>query len=243
MNKMLLKLFIILLLNIKLVNAETTPKNEQGATKELSIKSFYNLNEKTVGIFELQTIRPSFDEHQRSIQIGARYSLSDNSKIGLFIANIQNQKHNNNWIKEGGVWKWNNEKNNENIIYPELSYRNLLGALVYEFKLKYVYSNLFDEKDLLTKLNLMYNTSPSWILILSDEVKFSFSNNEKTISENWIYLSSFYRFNNQFLIGPKIGFFERYWTTSDTFKRLRPGSYLSTDSSVSLGLNINIYLN
>ena len=224
-------------------SANNIPSNDRGLTKELNVRSFYKVNDLLSGISYLEVKDSAFDVPQRALHLGARYSLSDNFKLGLFAGYVQYQKHNDNWVKDGSVWKWNNDQTNETIYYPELSYRNLFGDLVYELKIKYVFSTLFDEKRVLTKLIFTYNFSPKIILIASDEIKFSFSNEEKKLSETWIYLSSFYKISPHVLIGPTTGYFKRYWTTSAVHKKLRTNSYQSNDSSVSVGLNVNFYLN
>lgn len=221
----------------------SSPANDRGNTKELNVRSFYKINDQLLSIAAIEIKDPSFDEQQRSINFGARYSLSDNFKLGLFAAYIQNQKHNNNWVKENGVWHWNNANNKRDYnIAPEVSYRNLIRELMYEFKLRYVFSTQFNEQDTFAKINLVYNITTAWTLILSDEVKLSFTNKEKTLQEYWVYFSPFYKVNNLIQMGPLFGYSKRFWTTSDMHKTLRTDTYSTAESSVNLGLNVNFYI-
>ncbi|MBC7714869.1 MAG: hypothetical protein H7177_16095 [Rhizobacter sp.] len=243
MNKKVVILILGIFISKNSFSAVNTPSNDRGPTKEFNVRVFYKVNDSLTAISYLEVKDPSFDFQQRSAYFGARYSLSENIKFGAFAGYLQSQKHNDSWIKDGNDWKWDNNASNEMVYYPEVSYRNLIGDFVYEVKVKYVFSSIFNEKDFFTKFNLIYDFSPRIILIGSDEIKFSFANKEKTLSENWIYLSPFYKINPHFFIGPTIGYFKRFWTTSEVHKTLRTNSYQSNDSSVSLGLNLNIYLN
>ena len=244
MNNYLLIIIYSLLFTHNIFAAAHMPEDQKGQTKELNIRSFYKINEKTWAIAEVEIKDPSYDKQFRALRLGSRYSLSDNFKFGLFVGRVEFQKHHDNWIREDGVWKWNNDQNkNETIFYPELSYRDLFKDLVYEIKLKYILSSLFDEKDLFIKFNLMYSASTKWQIIASDEVKTSLTNKEKTLLENWIYLSPFYKLNPHLFLGPTIGYFKRFWTTSAFHKSLRSDTYQSNDSSTSIGFNINFYLN
>ena len=243
MNKILLALGCFVL-NYSLFAAITSPPAERGLAKELNVRSFYKLNENLIAVASIEIKDPSFDQQQRSYNLGSRYSLSENFKLSLFLGYVQNQKHNDNWVKENGLWHWNNENNKRDYnIAPEVSYRNLIRDLVYEFKMRYVLSRQFNEQNAFLKGNLIYNTSPLWTFILSNETKFSLSNNEKTFQENWSYFSPYYKLNNQIQMGPTFGYFKRFWTTSAIHKQLRTDAYLARDSAVSLGLNVNFYLN
>jgi hypothetical protein len=143
--------------------AVTSPGNDRGNTKELNVRYFYKINESLLAVASVEIKDPSFDEQQRSVNIGARYSLSDNFKLGLFVGRVENQKHNDNWVKENGIWHWNNASNSRDYnIAPEVSYRNLINDLVYEIKLRYVFSTQFNEQDTFVKLNLIQNVSPAW---------------------------------------------------------------------------------
>lgn len=222
----------------------STPVNDEGLTKELNLRSFYKVSEQLLTVASIEIKDPIFDEQQRAILFGSRYSLSDNFRLGLFLGYFQNRRHHNNWVKKNGVWLWNNAENKRDYdIAPEVSYRNLINNLVYEIKIKYVFSTEFNEQNTFAKLNLVYNFSPAWTLILSDEVKISFSNKERTLQENWIYFSPFYKLNNYIQLGPIIGYFNRFWTRSEVHKNLRTDTYLANESSVSVGLNMNFYGN
>lgn len=224
--------------------AADVPPNEKGVTKEVNLRAFYKATESTMLIASVEVKDPDFDEQLRVFHMGGRYSLSENFKFGVFAGMIQKLRHNNNWIRENGLWKWNNKTNkNEYVFYPELSYRDMFYDLVYEIKIKYVYSDLFNEQDFFTKFSLIYNQSPAWTYVISDEIKFSLRNMEKTLSENWIYLSAFYKLNSVITAGPTAGYFQRFWTTSDFHKSIRTNTYKTSDNSYSLGLNVNFYLN
>ena len=222
--------------------AADVPASVRGSSKELNLRAFYKINDSFTSVASAEIKDPSFDVQEKLYLFGTRYSLSDNIKLGLFAGYVQNRAHNDNWVKQSGSWKWNHIGNNEMIYYPEFSYRNLLGDLVYELKIKYVYSTIFNEKDFFTKLNLIYNFTPKFFLITSDEVKFSLTNKEKSLSENWVYLIPFYKVTPKIMLGPSIGYFKKFWTTSSAHKALRTNTYVADESAVSVGLNINFYL-
>ena len=221
----------------------STPDNHKGACEEVKFNTLYHYNDQITGVVNLDIRDPDFDIQELSLQAGGRYSLTDNFKLGVFTGILQHHKHNDDWIKEAGVWQWSNANHKtETIFFPEISYRNLLGQFVYEIRLKYVMSNLFHEKDFFVKASLIDPLNPKWTLIISDEQKISPKNNEKKFTENWLYLIALYRLNPSMMLGPQIGHSTQIWTTSEVHKALRSDYYESHDNSFNAGLVFNLYL-
>jgi hypothetical protein len=248
MNNNSLKFLILIAVQFIYFNTNSfgsdVPENESGVSRELNVRAFYKINDSVVGIAEIEIKDPTYDLQSQLIRLGSRYSLNDNFKIGIFISRARALKHDNNWVKEGQVWGWNNSKKiTETSIYPELSYRNLFGEMTYELKLKYAYSSLYNERDLYSKFILIRNLSNVWTFILSDEIKFSLTDKERIVKENWLYFNTLFKVNSQLMLGPLVGYSKRFWTTSENHSQLRSNSYESSEKAISFGLVINFYIN
>ena len=178
------------------------------------------------------------------ISAGSRYKIARNFRLGIHYKGQINNRNNENWILEPGIWRFNEESNDlENIISPEFSMRFLLtSSLRLELRNLYEFNLLFHQQNLRSNLTFDYFISKQSdnhkSLYLTYEIVLPTNYARHQINETWYYLG--YRFGvsqNQSL-GLSLSYVEWVWTESDEFKVFFPTrGYRTTDQAIMTSLH------
>lgn len=220
--------------------APTAPGNaDHGQDYQLDLRLFKEFQKfDLLGEFEL--IDTAYHDNYQHFQLGGRYLLRDNLKLGLHARRSTGTRHDEDWIKTGAGWKWRSVKSRgEFLLLPEIDYKRWVGLrpLAFHARLRYAYNFHNENSSAQTRLGLSYHFEKV-TLMTQYEANIPLNYSRHTVDEFWFYFTALTPITSQVTLGHSIGWGEYRWSETDSF----PGNaYKNRYHSTRFKLNVNYY--
>lgn len=221
---------IIVLLLCFPVFASWKPKNESNLhEQESNFRIFKQLNDKWKILAEYK-YRNQFDQtNLKSIRIGTYYRAKKNIKLGFFYKNESGLRHNDDWVKENGVWKWQDTQSRKEDLYiADFTYRKMVinWDWVFELKNRLQYNNFNDNTTYKLRPGLTYfwkkDGLPFMNFFFQYELYHGLNFGDELIYERWGYAGFLYHLTHEIKIGGSLARKKVVWNESQSVVDIWP---------------------
>ncbi len=229
MRRLLFCAFIILTGTANAAPAPIAPHNQ--FVPGITFRLFKDQSQFTL-FGELSALEKSDQEQHSNLMAGSYYQFSSHWSGGVFYRRDSGLRHNDDWVKENGKWRWHDANSRgEDILVLDATYRtqieNLLGPnWVAELKARYLNNYFNNEHTLFLRPGFTYFWLKDGQAFMNFFVQFEFDKplnfNSEKINERWTYGGALYRLGSKWDVG---GFYARRWREWSSSK-----TYLATGS-------------
>ncbi|CBW25860.1 putative exported protein [Halobacteriovorax marinus SJ] len=239
----MIKKVILLLLLSSMAWSSNIPKEASKTDPSLVLRHFHKFNSKVKSLITFSLKEGSSD---KDLSLSLRYRLHSNFHIATNFKRSYGLRHDDDWVKENGVWKWKETKTRgENIFGVHLNAKKIFQDNIFELRTTIERNNSNSNNTLILRPGVTHIFFKGGAPIINIYARYALylpmNFSEETIYKQSLYAGVTYHYNSFFKPGL---FFKRTstkWTNSKNAKELQVPSYSVAESTNSIGLALNFY--
>lgn len=212
--------------------------------------SFIRLFKKTSLLtykFQYENGRRYKEHHSSSLEFGAYYKFSRSQKIGLFLGELNGQRHSDDWIIHDGHWEWKDTAERverfSKLVYIGKYRFSDLDPTLYVLKASYRINDYNGNNTFILEPGFHYfmleKSMPVWSLKTSIPLYFSMNYDREDMYKKGLYINLMKHFDKNFALGITFKYLNETWAESKEFNSSYPTEkYEVQDISQTIGLSL-----
>ncbi|GEM_PF-3149535 len=239
--------FIVLALTLSTnIFAVVKPVNEEATNTSLSLNAFIKHSKRWTTSIQARLQDNEVQSKEKSLQLGLRYKLASNWKIGFFLKREYGLRHNEDWKWLGPAnYKWiDTEDRGETSLIPFVQYKARLPFktdMAFKFRLNYQHNTFNEQEDIHIRSGFINILSPDFTMINQINIIIPTNYSQRFITYYGYYFSVGWQINRHLTLGPEVRFNQKFWNESVSFRLRENDTYEVKLNNFDYGIVLNSY--